>query len=325
MNTHVTHSPAHRILALGLMTLVLSACGPVPAAAPSAMQSPAGVIEGRAAPAATAAVPGAMSGQSEAAPKPDVLADKNSTGAAQSQATQPSEPAQERLIIRTADLTIVVKNTLEQINDISALASRYGGLVVSSNTSRVGQDLQGQIVVRVDPKSFNTALADIHKLAVEVRSENVHGDDVTAEYVDLGSHVKNLEVAEAQLQKIMEQATKTEDVLKVYQQLVQTRDDINQAKGRMQYLSRSAALSTITITLIPDALAKPIEVGGWRLDGVVKNAVEALISLMQALATIAINLIIVVLPTLLVIALPFFGLFWVIRRISRRGKTVKAA
>jgi hypothetical protein len=236
------------------------------------------------------------------------------------------QPAQQRLVIRTAEMSIVVSNTLEQINAISKLAAQYGGFVVQSGTSKVGNDaLQGQITLRVDAKNFDAALSDIRRLAVDVQSENIRGEDVTAEFVDLEAQLKNLEAAEAQLNKIMEQAFNTEDVLNVYQQLTQIRGQIEQIKGRMKFLSQSAALSTINVNLIPDALAQPVEVGGWRLEGVAKDAVEALIATLQGLASITVWFVIVILPVLVIFAIPVVLVIWLIRRALRNRKPVKPA
>jgi hypothetical protein len=298
MNTK--HSWKSLIGVIGLMAMTLTACGPAPAASDA--------MENRgyeAAPAATAA---------PAAPAP-----------AAGGANDSSVPQQQRLIIRTADMSIVVSNTQEQLNVITALAAQYGGFVVQSGTSKIGNDLQGQITIRVDAKNFDVALGDIRKLAVSVQSENIRGEDVTAEFVDLDAQLKNLQAAEAQLTKIMESATKTEDVLSVFQQLTEMRGQIDQIKGRMKYLSQSAALSTINVNLIPDALTQPVEVGGWRIEGVVKNAVEALIGTLQGLASIAVWLVIVVLPALIVMALPVLLVVWLIRRARRNRKPAPPA
>jgi hypothetical protein len=123
-----------------------------------------------------------------------------------------------------------------------------------------------------------------------------------------------LQAAELQLRQIMSQTTRTEDVLNVYNQLVQKRGEIEQVKGRMQYLSQSAAMATVTVTLTPDQLAQPVQVAGWRPEGVVKSALEALISGLQTVATIVIWLVIVVLPIGLIVILPIV----VIARLLRR-------
>jgi len=237
----------------------------------------------------------------------------------------PVEPAegQPRLIIRTADLTLVVRDTQESMAALTRLAGEFGGFVVSSSASRVAEDAsQGNITLRVEAARFDEALARIRALAIEVRSESVRGEDVTAEYVDLDARMRNLEAAEAQLQQILKQATSTEDVLAVYRELTNLRGQIEQVKGRMKYLSQSAALATITITLLPDALAQPLQVGGWRPAGVVRDAFQALIEALQGLVTILIWLVIVVVPVLIIIAAPVVAAVLLIRR-ARRGKATR--
>jgi len=137
--------------------------------------------------------------------------------------------------------------------------------------------------------------------------------------VDLDARLKNLEAAEAQLQQILKQATSTEDVLAVYRELTGIRGQIEQIKGRMKFLSQSAALATISVTVIPDALAQPVQVGGWRPAGVVRDAFEALIATLQGLASLLIWLAIVVLPVLLIFVIPTALIVLLVRR-ARRNK-----
>jgi hypothetical protein len=225
--------------------------------------------------------------------------------------------AQPRLIIRTADLTLVVKDTQAQLDAIGRIAREHGGFVVSSSTTRHDDELHGQVTLRVAAAQFDQALDLLRKVAVEVRSESVRGEDVTAEFVDLDAQLRNLEAAEAQLQLILKQATATEDVLNVYRELTQIRGQIEQITGRMKYLSQSAALATISATLIPDTLAQPVDVGGWRPAGVAKAAFEALIAALQGLANAAIWFAIAIVPLLLVIALPVVVIAALVRRSLR--------
>ena len=225
-----------------------------------------------------------------------------------------------RMIVRNADMTIVVTNTQAKLDEIARIASDYKGFIVSQNTSKYGNDIQAQISLRVDATQLDAALSRIRKLAVEVRNENVRGDDVTAEFVDLQSQLKNLEAAEAQLQKIMEKAEKTEDVMAVFNQLTQVRGQIDQIKGRMKFLSESAAMSAINLTLLPDQPSQPVEVAGWRPEGVAKRAIESLVNALQTLASFGIWLVIFVAPILLLLALPMFILARIVRAVVQRRK-----
>jgi hypothetical protein len=145
----------------------------------------------------------------------------------------------ERLVIQTAALTMVVGDPVEKASDIRRMAEGMGGYVVSSYIYQSSYG-DGQIAdnasisVRVPANRLEEALQQIKADAVEVRSENISGEDVTAAYVDLESRLRNLEAAEEQLMEIMDSATKTEDVLAVYNQLVSVRRD-RDGEGQMQY------------------------------------------------------------------------------------------
>jgi PKD repeat protein len=95
----------------------------------------------------------------------------------------------------------------------------------------------------------------LQDLAVDVKSVSTSGQDVTEEYVDLNSKLGNLEASESQLLKLMEKAGTVEEILKVQQQLVSTRENIEVIKGRMQYLEQSSALSYIYASLEQSKLA----------------------------------------------------------------------
>ena len=231
-------------------------------------------------------------------------------------AAQPQ--AVDRLVIKNASLSLVVKDPTEASAAIQALAEGLGGFVVSSNVYQASVDaagnklMQANLSIRVPADRLTEALTQIKRLAVsgEAESENITGEDVTAQYTDLESQLRNLEAAEAQLQTILEEAKRTEDVLNVFNQLTSIRGQIEQVRGQMKYYSEAAAMSLINISLMPDALSQPIEVGGWKAEGVAKEAIEALVRAMQGLASAGIWLGIYVLPLFLVFAIPL----WLIGR-----------
>ena len=274
--------------------------------------------------AAAAPAPAASSSDNYAvAPAPDKAAAPGSGASGESGATAGQAEQPVRLIIRNADLTIVVQDTQARLNEINKIAAEFGGYVASTSTIQAGDNsLQAQVTLRVESAKLDAALDRIRKLAVEVRSESIRGDDVTAEFVDLDAQLKNLEAAEAQLKEIMAKAQKTEDVMAVFEQLTTIRGQIEQIKGRLKYLSQSASLATVNLTLIPDVLAQPVQIAGWRPKGVAKDALEALISALQGLATLAIWFVIVLLPILIIIAIPIVILIAILRRVARRGRKV---
>jgi hypothetical protein len=232
-------------------------------------------------------------------------------------------PGQERLIIRTADMSIVATDTEEALTRIAEMANSSGGWVVSSNAYQSTETAKtGYIQIRVPAEGFQSVLDAIAGLAVEVTNLSTSGQDVTEEYVDLSSRLGNLEATAQRLRTFLDEARNTEEALAVNSELTRIEEEIEVIRGRMQFLDQSADYSSITVNVTPDELAQPIEVAGWQPRGVAKQAVEALVNALQTLADLVIWFVIFVLPVLLLILLPFLLIIWLVRRLRRRERVV---
>lgn len=232
-------------------------------------------------------------------------------------------PAIEQIIIRNASLSLVVPDTKTALDEINDLVDELGGYVVESNTYQYQEGLHASVRLRVPAESLDVALESIRDLASEVRSENISGQDVTEEYVDLQSRLRYLESTEERLLEFLEEAEDTEAALAVYEQLQIIQADIEQVKGRIQYLEQSAALATISLDITPDELAQPIEVGGWHPEGTLRGAFQSLIRVLQFLVDATIVILVLVAPVLLVVAAPVIGMFFLVRSIVRRRRARK--
>ena len=233
----------------------------------------------------------------------------------------------ERLVIKNASTSIVVDDPALSMDAIAKMADEMGGFVVTANLYHNqlegGIEVPGaSITIRVPSESFDEAL---HRIRAESDrdplTENINSQDVTSDYTDLQSRLRNLEVAEAQLTEIMESATKTEDVLSVYNELVRVREQIEVIKGQIKYYEQSAKLSAISVELVANESVLPLTVGGWQPQGVAKQAVQALINTLKALANVVLWLIIYVAPVLLVLFIVFgIPIILVVRAIRSRRR-----
>lgn len=231
------------------------------------------------------------------------------------------QPNQQRLIIRNADMTIVAADTEAALTQIAQMADNGGGWVVSSNVYQSSETSKtGYIQIRVPSAGFQSVLDAIGGLAVRVESLSTSGQDVTEEYVDLSSQLVNLEATAARVRAFLDDAVRVEDALAVNAELSRLEGEIAVIKGRMQYLEQSSAFSSITVNVTPDELAQPIEVAGWQPSGVARQAVEALVGVLQSLANLLIWFVIVALPVLLIILVPIALILWLIRRLRRRER-----
>ena len=240
-------------------------------------------------------------------------------------ATQ-SEIPQQRLIIRTADMAIVVADTEAAMKTIAQMVEENGGWVVSSSAYQYSETaVSGDITVRVPAEGFASATEAVRGLAIEVQHETTSGQDVTEEFVDLSSRLENLESTAARVRSFLDETKTVEEALSVNQELSRLEGEIAVIKGRMKFLSQSAAFSTISVHLTPDEAARPVEIAGWRPDGVAKDALESLIGFLQFLVEATIWFVIFILPVLLIIGIPIWLVIRFVRKRRRNKKSEQLA
>ena len=296
-----------------VVIVVLSACGVKSAATPAPnIYTYGGAPSNELAPAAAPTMAPAYTD-----------AGKTANGLAPTDAT-----LQDRLVIMNDDLTIVIPDPKAKLQSISQLATSLGGFVVSMNmyqtTLQNGQTAPaGSISIRVPSGKLDEALSQIKANTSDVPNENRTGQDVTQQYVDLQSQLNSLQSAEAQLTVIMQNATKTEDVLAVFNQLESYRQQIDVIKGQMQYFNQASTYSLINVTLIAEETIQPIQIGGWKPEGVARDAIQSLIKFWQGFVNFLINLVLLVLPVLITILAPFALLAWAIVALVKRNKRRK--
>ena len=241
----------------------------------------------------------------------------------------------ERIVIKNASITIVVEDPSASLDAISRMADEMGGFVVSANLYQTELEggskvLRASVTIRVPAEQLNEALTTIKDQSEQdPLSESIESQDVTREYTDLKSRLRNLEKAEIQLAQIMEEADDTEEVLAVYNELVRVQEQIEVIKGQIQYYEQSAAMSAISVEILADEAVQPLTIGGWQPVGVAKSAIQALINSTKFIANALIWIIIFVVPVLLILTvlfgLPLYLTVRAFRRSRQRKKEKKAS
>jgi len=224
----------------------------------------------------------------------------------------------DRLIIRNGSLDIVVPDTQTALDSVQVLADQLGGFILRSDVRQYEEGLHAFVQLRVPAESFDEALQSIRDLANEVRYETTTASDVTEEYVDLQSNLRNREATQARLLEYLDAAEDTEAALAVDEHLRRIEAEIEVLKGRIQYLEVSAAMATISVDITPDELAQPIEIGGWHPEGTLREAFQSLVRVLQFLVDALIVIAVLVVPAMIAVAAPVVGTYYVVRAIRRR-------
>ena len=219
----------------------------------------------------------------------------------------------DRLIIRNGSITVSVEDTLAARKSIEEMVEQLigeGAFVVSINEYGSGStsDPYIDMSIRVPAARFDDVMKQISGMAAKgtTPTQSQSAEDVTNQYVDLDARLETLEAARQRLLEIMEEAQSAEDLLYAEQQLTQREADIASIKGQMQYLSQSAALSSISISLQPYILSQPVD-NRWRPAETVRRAWEALLRSLRGFGDFAIVFGILILPWLVAVGLVIYG------------------
>jgi hypothetical protein len=189
-------------------------------------------------------------------------------------------------------MRLVVESVVEALDQIAGVAKGLGGYVVNSRWHGREEEATATISLRIPEEKFDEAIGELRDLAVRVTSESTGSQDVTEEYTDLESRLRNLEATEQQYLALLQRAETVEEVLMVQRELSNVRGQIEQIKGRMQYLERTSALAFITVYLEPERSPRPLVQPGWSAVEMAKSALRGLITAVQVVADILIWVII---------------------------------
>ena len=153
---------------------------------------------------------------------------------------------QERIIVRTVEMGLVVGDVSAVIDSVATLADELGGWVVSSDRSIKHR---GAVSLRVPSDRLDDAVSHLRGLSIEVEFEVVTSRDVTDEYVDTNARLSNLEATENALLKLMDRANKVEDALEVQRELTRVQEEVERLQGRIKFLEQTSAFSLINVDL----------------------------------------------------------------------------
>ncbi len=204
---------------------------------------------------------------------------------------------QERLIIKTANVEAKTEyENLVTINQtMTMLTTRLGGYIVSTNDASTSDKNSALVAItfRVPVAKFDEALNSLASDTLEITRREISGDDVTAEFVDNESQLRNLEATSARLRELLAKAETVTEAVEVNRTLSEYESQIEVLKGRQKYLKDSAAMSLITLTVRTKYVApEPVADTGWSPLRTAKEAWISVIEVGQDLVDLAIVLLV---------------------------------
>lgn len=173
----------------------------------------------------------------------------------------PSSPQPDRYLIKTASVNIETGDARKASADFAAQAASLGGFVgnLNENTDNLGRHMV-MLEVRVPADKLDGALQALDAFG-KVLDKQVNAQDVTEEYVDNESRIRNLTKTEERLLDHLGKTSTMDNTLKIEAELNRVREQLELIQGRQRVLSHRVAFSSIRATFSetpkPESIVPP--------------------------------------------------------------------
>ena len=160
-------------------------------------------------------------------------------------------------IIKTGQVSLEVAQVPAAIDQVKDIAASNGGYLSSSNIYTQQNDRKtGYAMIRIPAEKFDAVMGALAPLG-KVLSTSEQRSDVTEQYVDLTIQNESYHNQLENYYRLMDKATKVEDIIAIQAQIDQITLNLNRIEGQLRYLDSQIDLSTINVNL-----QEPEPVGG---------------------------------------------------------------
>ena len=159
-------------------------------------------------------------------------------------------PAANRKLVRNATAELEVASFEEAVQRITGFAAEDKGYVsTSSSEKQANGKLRGEVVVKVLPDNLDRFLSKLRGLG-ELKNQALTTEDVTKQYFDTESRMKNARLMEQRLIEILKTKSKdVADLLEVEKELGRVREEIETMQGELKFMDSQVQFATVTVQL----------------------------------------------------------------------------
>ncbi len=250
---------------------------------------------------------GAAPAMDQAAPEP-----AGAEGTA-TEAKAPDLGVDQRAIVYTGSITVRVDDVNQAAAKVTAIAAGAGGFVGGDKRSSGSGAAEASLVLRVPADKFAGVVDQLAGLGTE-EQRGISTDDVTEETLDLDARIATQTARVASGRRLLAQAKSLNDLVMLEGEVAKREADLASLTAKKRRLDDLTALSTITAVLLdPQAVARTGDDPAGFLGGLA-DGWKALLASLRILLTVLGAL----LPWLVAIGLPLWGVIWLFRRYGRR-------
>lgn len=160
----------------------------------------------------------------------------------------------QRKVIHSAELTVEIDDIKIALEKAQSITIKTGGFVVDSRSSEDDSGVKNlHLTINIPTDKLENTVSAF-KMLGKVKQENIKGEDITEQYIDLESRLNNSKLLETRIKDLTTRESKSlKDVLDAEKELARVREDIDSMEAKKRYYDTHTSLSTIELELIQPA------------------------------------------------------------------------
>ncbi len=188
----------------------------------------------------------------------DILADEEIIPITQQSITAPSPPPsqiidntnkREKKIIKDGRISIKVEDLKKTKANVDLLVKESGGYYANESLTNSDHESTYRLEIRVPFSNFEKLIVKIESGDGEVLYKEIDARDVTEQFIDLETRLKNKRSYLERYNDLLKKANSISEILEIEEKIRVLEEEIESTTGRLRYLSSQVDYSTLNLTI----------------------------------------------------------------------------
>lgn len=162
---------------------------------------------------------------------------------------QESEATDKKKIIRDGEMTIKVKSAQAAKTRVDSLLIPFGAYYANENFNNNDSEATFYLRLRIPATAFDNFMTCLEKGYGEVLNKDIRARDVTDQFIDLETRLKNKRHYLDRYNSLLKEAKTVKDILQIQEEIRGLEEEIESTTGRLKYLSDQVDYSTLQLYL----------------------------------------------------------------------------
>ncbi len=168
--------------------------------------------------------------------------------------------AENRKVIRSGRMAMEVKSVSAALDALKQTTDEFGGLTAQLSITAHEAKPSAELTVWIPSKDLERALNEFGTIG-KVLNLQLQAQDITEEYFDMETRIRNLKKQEERLLSLYDrEVKKLDEILKVEVELNRVRTEIERLEGKQRLWVRQVQMASIHISIIQKQEEIPIAV-----------------------------------------------------------------